>query len=441
MIFDFSFDALKVTRLDYEGRLVKVPTTNSKTTHLESVWGVHNGLQRVDAIVAVNEILSRRRNYLFVSNKTDSEIASKIFRHLQDMYQKPEAIMAFLTSGSTGAPKVVVHTVDTLIASASKIVEAYPNLANRNFHHVFPTTYVAGILNCIIVPIVAQGSIFLDEEFNFTSSFKFAKNNEISESDITWLSPGMIASIAALPNRFKLSKNSLKLVLSATGHLTTELRQRGEEIFGCKVFNTYGTSEQLLISGERFSDGVVTLGEPFIGVDISYSPISETNETSQMYETLVKTDTKALCILNLNLESMTMIPDKSPDTDIIHTRDLVYFSKSLPISAGRIDDIVVLGGVNISLSQIETKANTFPGLLDSCARAELGGTSTSIQLLYELGPGSTNFAEQSFRTHLQNELSPESMPRRLQEVKFIRSPNGKIQKSKIRTSQEGFVPK
>lgn len=441
MTFDFSFDALKVTRLDYEGRLVEVPTRNSKTTHLESVWAVHNGLQRLDAIMAVNEIIRHRRNYLFVSNKTDSEIVSKIFQHLQDRYHKPEAIMAFLTSGSTGAPKVVVHTVDTLIASASKIVKAYPNLANRRFHHVFPTTYVAGILNCIIVPIVAEGSIFLDEEFNFTSSFKFAKNTEISGSEITWLSPGMIASITALPNRFKLSQNSLKLVLSATGHLTTELRQRGEEMFGCKVFNTYGTSEQLFISGERSSDDVVTLGEPFTGVDISYSPISETYETLQMYEVLVKTDTKALCVLNLNPESMMMTPEKSLNTDIIHTRDLVYFSENLPISAGRIDDIVVLGGVNISLSQIETKANTFPGLLDSCARAVLGGTSTSIQLLYELGLGSTNFVEQSFRTHLQNQLSPESMPRSLQEVKFIRSPNGKIQKSKIRTSQEGFNPK
>ena len=119
----------------------------------------------------------------------------------------------------------------------------------------------------------------------------------------------------------------------------------------------------------------------------------------------------------------------------------MYFRENLPIAAGRIDDIVVLGGVNISLSQIETTANTFPGLLDSCARAEVGGTSTSIQLLYELEPGKINFGEQDLRTHLQSQLSPESMPRGLQEVKFIRSPNGKIQKGKIRTNQMGFIPK
>ena len=155
---------------------------------------------------------------------------------------------------------------------------------------------------------------------------------------------------------------------------------------------------------------------------------------------MVTTDTNPLCVLNLNINSLK-VAENSFNTEIVYTRDLVYFKENLPISAGRIDDIVVLGGVNISLSQIETTANTFPGLLDSCASAEVGGTSTSIQLLYELEPGSINFREQDLRIHLQNQLFPESMPRRLQEVKFIRSPNGKIQKGKIRTSQEGYFLK
>ena len=440
MTYDLSFDALKVTRFDSEGRIVEVPTTDLENTHLDSVWAIHDGLHRADAVLAVKEVMNRRRNYLFASNKTDSEFVTEIFKYLQNIYSEPEGIMAFLTSGSTGAPKVVVHTVDTLIVSATKIVEAYPEVANRCFHHMFPTTYVAGILNCIIVPIVAKGSIFLDEEFNFTSSFKFAKNTEKSGSEIAWLSPGMIASITALPNRFKLSQNVLKLVLSATGHLTTEIRIKGEEMFGCKVLNTYGTSEQLFISGERLSEGTVTLGEPFSGVNVSYSRISESFEKSQLYEVLVITDTNPVCVLNLNLDSLE-VSENSFDTEAIYTRDLVYFRENLPIAAGRIDDIVVLGGVNISLSQIETTANTFPGLLDSCARAEVGGTSTSIQLLYELEPGKINFGEQDLRTHLQSQLSPESMPRGLQEVKFIRSPNGKIQKGKIRTNQMGFIPK
>jgi hypothetical protein len=68
-------------------------------------------------------------------------------------------------------------------------------------------------------------------------------------------------------------------------------------------------------------------------------------------------------------------------------------------------------------------------------------TSTSIQLFYEIAPESEGFNEEDFRSYLKEILPPESLPRRLQEVIFVRSANGKIQKNKIRIEGEGYIPK
>lgn len=443
MTSSLSLCDIEITSLDAEGHLIDLHETYSAVLRSPSVWEIHDGLKRQDAIKAVNDGIVSSTNYLYVSSKTDSNLVSTVFEYLQHRYTSPIGIMAFLTSGSMGAPKIVVHSVDSLIESASKMVHAYPELINKRFHHLFPTTYVAGILNCIILPLVAHGSIFLDKEFNFSSPFNLAKNIAIAKSEVAWLSPAMIASISAMPKRFKPDQDNLTLILSATGPLTTEVRQRAEEIFGCRVLNTYGTSELLFISGERFSDGDVTLGEPFRGIKVEYiqSSMHAIQEDPTVYELLVQTNTKALQVLNFNKETMVLSPDASFNGETIDTQDLVNLKNGFPMPAGRKDDVVVLGGINISLGLIENNANTYPGLLESCARADFGMTSTSIQLFYEIAPESDGFNEEDFRSYLKEILPPESLPRRLQEVIFVRSANGKIQKNKIRIEGEGYIPK
>jgi acyl-coenzyme A synthetase/AMP-(fatty) acid ligase len=433
-------ESIKVTALNSQGEITDIGLSDLPTSRPNHAWAIHDGTNRSEAILAVREVLEGK-NYLFVSKKTNPKIVLKLIEYLSREYKSSSGLMVFLSSGSTGDPKIVIHSLETLFESAQKIVQAYPEITHKRFYHVFPTTYVAGILNCILVPVVASGSIFLDREFNFTSAFSFAKNIQLSHSEIAWLSPAMIASIIAASRHIKLKHGNLSLVLSATGPLTNEIRQKGEVTFECPILNTYGTSELLFISGERSSDDVVTLGEPFVGVELNNIQTLEMYQSFPVSELLVRSNTKALSVMNLSLNSEEFVPERSTFSDWVHTRDLVHFVNGKPAPVGRIDDIIVLGGLNISLSQIESVANSFPGVLDSCAKADFGGTSTNLRLLYELEYGVTNFRQDRFRSHLQSQLSLESTPRKIQEVFFVRTSNGKLQKSKIRAGEEGFLPK
>jgi len=400
-------------------------------------WNYFNGNNRFEAISVLRRISEENDNYFFAPKNLQFDELSLIKNTLELNFDSKLGLLAFLTSGSSGKPKIVVHSIDTLIISAKKILEAYPIIKNKRFHHLFPVTYIAGILNCIIVPLIAEGSILFDNEFSFSSSFLLKKNIDKYNSQVAWLSPGMIASITALGEKFSTNKNFLDLVLSATGPLNSQLRAGAEKILNCSVLSTYGTSELLFISGERSSTRTVTIGEAFNKVVISQVPHSSEDSIYNPKEILISTDTKPVAVLQLANDSKSYIFNNSYQDNLVQTKDLGEINSNLIKIVGRTDDIIVLGGVNISLSKIENVTNSVDGVLESCARAEFEGTFSSIEILYEVSETSQKFSTEKLMEKLKT-LGSESMPRHVTRVRFKRSHNGKINKIEIRKNNLEF---
>ena len=431
-IFDIS--SLEVINPLKSFTRIKTESSHSISTH----WRCFNGMYRFEVINVIDQILRFNKNYLFAPKSIEAKEIFLIQKTLEENFNQDRRLLAFLTSGSSGNSKIVVHTIDNLIRSAKKIVLAYPNLRGKKFYHLFPVTYMAGVLNSILVPLVANGSLIFDEEFTFASQIMLNEKITKYEPEILWLSPGMLASIVSLEKRFKKKPNKLSLVLNATGPLGSETRDKASNILSCEILSTYGSSELLFISGERSATERVSIGTPFESVEIKLKTMESIESTTKSLEIWVRTDTKPTAVYSYLKSNSRYAVDPVYSGLEFPTKDLAVQDGNTIRIVGRSDDIVVLGGVNISLSKIEECANSFPGILESCVRAQFEGSFSSIELLYELDIGQNVFSENNLITHLKS-LGNEHIPRKLKHVTFIRTHSGKINKNHIRNSDDGYV--
>jgi len=102
------------------------------------------------------------------------------------------------TSGSTGVPKGVVHSFKNLVLSAIAFNKRF-NFGKENiFYHNLPMTYMAGILNLIILPFISESKIVIGEKFNVMNIANFWEIPIKYSVNTFWFIPTIITLLLKL---------------------------------------------------------------------------------------------------------------------------------------------------------------------------------------------------------------------------------------------------
>lgn len=397
-------------------------------------WNLVVSDSRTEPILRFVNNLSQGINSVFCPPGFSEEDAIAIANEINPAYlNKNGGFAAFLSSGSTGKPKVVIHSYSNLISAAKKVVNRYPEIEGAKLHHLFPSHYMAGLLNCTLVPWVAGGSIFLDRLFDFKAPYTVGESIRDHSTEYAWLSPNMVQSISEAW-KSKLGTPSLwDIVLSATGPLFTKSRDEFERTFKSRVLNTYGSTELLFISSELRRDREVSAGGFFPGVIHRInSKDEETLKNGGVLE--IKSDSSATGIAKFNKKNNVYEHEFLSQDEFFETNDLVEFDDETRLKVlGRVDDVVVLGGVNYNLTEIEEVATSYPGVTASCAFAPFGGVPSDLHLVFETHGDNLDFSLEEFMNFMARTLG-DSRPRRLLHSTVARTHNGKIDRQQTMTA-------
>jgi O-succinylbenzoic acid--CoA ligase len=260
----------------------------------------------------------------------------------------PGTAVVVTTSGSTGTPKSVVLSRDALTASALATAD---RIGDGAWLLALPASYVAG-LQVLVRSIVADREPALVSGSFSPQGFAAAALTMVS-TDRGHRIPTFTSLVPAQLNRLLdaaehdaiigAALRSFERILIGGQSLPEATRERAEAA-GVRIVRTYGSTET--------SGGCVYDGVPLRGVRVRVTR----GEVQIAGPTLAE---GYLDDTGLTQAAFLREPD---GTRWYRTGDMGLIEDGVLRVRGRIDNVIVSGGINVSLDRVEQVVRTVPGL-------------------------------------------------------------------------------
>lgn len=268
--------------------------------------------------------------------------------------------IVFFTSGTTGRPKGVMQSLNSMVgnvASCNALLDLGP--ATR-MYHVLPMAYMAGFLNTTLLTAVAGGTIVLGRRFTPQSAFDFWTPALRGNANTLWISPSIATALVRLTrDREKARKNAegFTQILCATAPLHDAVRDGFREMFGVPLQESYGTSELMLLTAQSREDAAVRqdVGFPLPGIDIEFVDDGDGNA-----EIAVRSPNRYLGYLTAD----GVLDVETHGDGFVWTGDAGRFLNGRLQITGRLKELIIRGGVNVSPVAIENALGSLPGASD-----------------------------------------------------------------------------
>jgi malonyl-CoA/methylmalonyl-CoA synthetase len=274
------------------------------------------------------------------------------------------------TSGSSGKPKGVLQNHRGMLANAQGIVQRTGLSAADRLLHVMPLHHTNGVNNQLLAPLLAGSTVVLANRFRAEAMPQLMERHR--PTLLTGV-PTMYARM--LPLAFTpAATDSLRMLRCGSAPITEELHRRIEEKFGLPLVVSYGLSEATCTSTmnppQRRKIGSV--GTPLEGQDVFLrAPDGQRISRPEV--------DGEICIDGPCLMTGYLLEGEGlqPADGVIRTGDLGRFdADGYLYITGRLKDVIIRGGENLSPNLIEEVIVTVPGVAACCvvgkAHTDLG---------------------------------------------------------------------
>jgi acyl-CoA synthetase (AMP-forming)/AMP-acid ligase II len=371
------------------------------------------------------------------------------------------------TSGTSGKPKGVVTPLNTYMAQAEALSQAWSITQDTNMLHVLPLHHVHGLLIAMTLPLLAGGRV----EFMFPfSAPQFVERFSRQDIDSINTFTAVPTIYTRLCSHFNHNVNrditlkcvesvceNLKLSMCGSAALPWSLRLQWEKITGGRVhlLERYGMTEtgitfsQPLEPNERVNGSV---GKPVPSVE---ARLVDPDTRNVLYETCSFTKASDKFRLptdqgEIQLKGPVVFkeywgkPHATKQAFCIENKEKWFKTGDIAVvdSAGNFHiqgrasmDIIKSGGEKISALEVEREIlQAFEGSVTECA--VLGVPSPQwgqeVSVIVVLNDKASEFDLNMLRTQLKKSLSNWKIPKRLKVVdKIPRNQMGKVNKKNL----------
>jgi len=290
------------------------------------------------------------------------------------------AMMQF-TSGSTGQPKGVPLTHANLLCNAEGVIAHTGITPADRLLHVMPLHHTNGVNNQLVVPLIAGATVVFVEKFR-------AEEIEglIERHGITYMTgvPTMYARmIPHLKDRARLA--SLRFLRCGSAPITVALHEQIEAAFGVPLVVSYGLSEATCTStmNPPHARRIGTVGTVLAGQTVKLLKPGSPAEAPPGAEGEICISGPALMRGYIGAGAEQPIRG-----GWLRTGDLGRFDAEGYLAiTGRIKDVIIRGGENLSPQLIESVLAQHPGVKACCvvggAHADLGEVPVAFVIARE----------------------------------------------------------
>jgi long-chain acyl-CoA synthetase len=266
-------------------------------------------------------------------------------------YYEDSVLTICFTSGTTNTPKGVVHKASSLfnnIIAFNQLVGIGPRSC---FLNLWPLAYSSGFLNNLLSAFCAGGSVVISRPFDAQTVLQFWKPIIEYNVNIIWLSPSMIAALNRVdrdPAGLQYCKNNSITICAGTAPLPLKTKVDFENKYGLKIFESYGLSEALLVTGNssQYPRKNGSAGRLLTGVSVQIvNEFGLDLQTGETGEIVLKTPFLMKGYLNYS----TFESDPVESYPYFYTGDIGNTdNEGYLYVTDRKKDIIIRGGMNIS---------------------------------------------------------------------------------------------
>lgn len=336
------------------------------------------------------------------------------------------------TSGTTGFPKGVMLRNNALIKNGFDIGERLDLDIQDNMLIQVPMFHCFGITLSMMSSLTHLTKMTVLSHFNAELSLKTIEKEKITVMNSV---PTMTDRIIASPNFNNTDFSSLKKGIMAGANCYPSNMKTIEEKLGMKVVSVYGETEASpgCTMSSIFDDSYVrwnTVGNSLPNIDCKIMSIEKNIEVpiGVEGEFVVKGYNVMSGYYNNESETNKVIDNNG----YLHTGDLAIMDEfGYYHITGRIKDIIIRGGENISPAEIERIINSFDGVI-SCEVIGVPDDDLGEEIMACII--SDNYiTENDIRSFMKDKCARYKIPKYINFVdNFPTNANGKVLKRELR---------
>lgn len=268
------------------------------------------------------------------------------------------------SSGTTGEPKGIVHSVRTLLQSAESFAALSGLSEQSTIYHHFPMYYMAGIFNLFFCPATVGATIVVGPQFSRLSMLRFWELPQQFGVNHLTLTPTMAHSLNQLyrtDDALLAHLGRYEAVISTGSTLYPSIAKRFQDTFGVPLRSCYGVTE---VGGSiTLQDWDVAVAvEPCVGAWAPGTEIRAGTSADAPAELLIRTPT----MMKGYFTHGTVTPFHDAE-GFFPTGDRGYIEDGRLFMLGRTNDSIKKGGEFVSLASLENHVLSCPNVVDAAA--------------------------------------------------------------------------
>lgn len=202
-----------------------------------------------------------------VKESVDSRL--DLVRLAQARPRSTDVMELVFTSGTTGNPKGILHTHDTFMSAARRVVRDFRVTDDDIVLGLSPLAHQHGMLGHLAPSIVAGATTLLLERFRPSDALTLIQREKAT---VVVGVPSHAHMLLDVNDSSKCDTRSWRLFFCAGATLPIALAERIARQFGCRITSAYGMSEIGYCTYSRIDDpfevAAQTCGRPGSGIDV-----------------------------------------------------------------------------------------------------------------------------------------------------------------------------